>query len=313
MVGIITVVRNEKSNLESFYRALLAQSYKNFTIYFVDNNSTDGSEEFFRYLNSGQNLKVKYIRLDYNAGYAAGSNAGAKAAIDDSCEHLLIVNNDAELGEDCLTELVKLAETLPDAVCIGPLVFRNKTEFPGVIQEYGGKVNFRRGRVEKNFANKKIGEIVIPEVLQTDFVGGCAMLVRSDAFTEAGMFEESYFMYFDEIDFSYRLSRVLNPAKNKMYVTSKAVVYHNHPPAAETSQRKRGYYIEYYLTERNKFLFFKKYGMTSSIIYNALTDLIKFPWRLIWFIKVCDFRLGIYYLRGMLAGLLGETGKPKFV
>jgi len=313
MVGIITVVRNEKSNLESFYRALLAQSYKNFSLYFVDSGSTDGSEELFRSLNSKQQIKVKYIRLDYNAGYAAGSNLGAKAAIDDGCNYLLILNNDAELDKNCLAELVKLAETVPNAACIGPLVFRNRTRFPGLIQEYGGKIDFHRGSVVKNFANKKVGEVSIPEIVESDFVGGCAMLVRSDVFAEAGMFEEAYFMYLDEIDFYYRLTRILTPGKHRIYVTSKAIVYHNHPLQAETKEKKRSYYIEYYLTERNKFLFFKKYGLASSIIFSVLTDLLKFPWRLLWFIKVCDFRLGIYYLRGIFAGLRGESGKPEFI
>jgi hypothetical protein len=47
------------------------------------------------------------------------------------------------------------------------------------------------------------------------------------------------------------------------------------------------------------------------MLVTLLTDIIKFPWRLYWFMKVCDFKLGMYYLRGMFAGLINKKGKPK--
>jgi GT2 family glycosyltransferase len=121
------------------------------------------------------------------------------------------------------------------------------------------------------------------------------------------MFEEEYFGYFDEIDLAYRLKM---KDDNKLYVTSRAKAYHNHYSASPENKKTR-YYFEYYLSERNKFLFYDKYGLRSSKYKMLVTDIIKFPVRLLWFRKVCGWKLGWYYLRGMWDGLRGVKGKPR--
>lgn len=306
-LGIVTVVTNEKDNLRKFHSSLSSQTFKDFTLYFVDNVSSDGSREYFEQLNSDKKLKVKYIALDSNSGFSGGSNIGAKAAVDDGCEYLFILNNDVELEPACIEELLKLIETDDKIACTGLLLFMHKKERPGVIQEYGGRINFKHGELEKFYTVKNVSEVNLPEVLETDFIGGGVCFIKSKVFNDAGMFEESYFGYFDEIDLAYRL-KVLN--NYKMFVTSKAVGYHNH--SVENKSKSR-YYREYYLSERNRFLYFKKFGLKSSLVRAVFLDLLKFPVRLVWFIKVCSFKLGLYYLKGMLDGLLNKKGKPAFV
>jgi GT2 family glycosyltransferase len=306
-IGIVTVITNEKKNLPDFYTSLVEQTFKNFTLYFVDNNSSDGSQQFFRELNTNNLLCVSYITLDYNSGFAGGSNTGAVKAIKDGCKYLFILNSDVELKPGCLEELVCLMNEDDKIACAGLLLMRHKENFPGLIQEFGGSINFNKGKLEKYFENKALAEVDLPEVLETDFVGGGACFIKADVFKEIGMFEESYFGYFDEIDLSYRLK-----AKRdyKMFVSSKAIAFHNHN---WSKKEKRSYYYEYYLSERNKFLFFKKHKLYSGMIKGLFVDIIRFPRRLFWFRKVCDFKLGFYYLKGMLHGILGKTGKPYFI
>src|SRR5271157_1047182 len=108
MIGIITVVTNEKSNLNDFYLSLISQTYNNFTLYFVDNNSADGSMDYFKELNKENSLSVKYVSLDYNSGFSYGSNKGAEYAIEDGCDYLFILNSDVVLEKNCIDELIKL-------------------------------------------------------------------------------------------------------------------------------------------------------------------------------------------------------------
>ncbi|MFI5145055.1 MAG: glycosyltransferase family 2 protein [Ignavibacteria bacterium] len=306
-IGIVTVVTNEKNNLKDFFDALVSQTFNDFTLYFVDNNSTDGSPEYFKELNNQQRIPVKYINLDYNSGFSAGSNSGAKEAIRDGCEYLFIVNNDVVMDSRCLEELKKCIESDSSIVCSGLLLFKHKEKYPGVIQEFGGSINFKNGKLLKNYENAVYNEIKLPEYLDTDFVGGGVCFIKTKIFEAVGMYEEMYFGYFDEIDISYRL-KVLN--NYKMRVTSRAIAYHNHN---WTKKNKRSYYFEYFLSERNKFLYLKKFSLHLSVFTNWISDSFKFPWRLIWFMRVCDINLGLYYLRGMYAGLLNHKGKPKFV
>lgn len=304
--AVITVVTNESYNLELFYKAFSEQTNTAFTIYFVDNNSSDGSTGKFKLLNSGNKLNVTYIKLDYNAGFSGGTNIAAEAAIRDGSDFIFIVNNDVYPEPSCIMELQKLVLTDDSIAAAGPLLCGHIHKHPRKIQEFGGKINFKRGTVEKYFANIILDDIVIPETLETNFIGGGVCFIRSSVFSKTGMFNNDYFAYFDEIDLSYRLT-VLN--NYKMFVTSKAVVYHNHN---WTKKNKNSYYFEYYLSERNKFLFFKKYKLHLSTITVLVIDIIKFPWRLIWFIKVCGLNLGFYYLLGMFHGLFGNKGKPPF-
>lgn len=303
-LGIITVVTNEKQNLKDLYSSLTAQTYTDFTLYFVDNNSTDGSIDFFQELNAASSIKVEYIRLNYNSGFSGGCNAGAEKAINDGCKYLFFSNNDLVYDAHAMEELIKVIETNEGVVCSGPVLFKHSEKTPDEIQEYGGSVNFKRGTMKKYYTNENIKNTSLPETLETDFVGGGVCMIKADVFKKIGMFENSYFAYFDEIDLSYRL-KVLN--NYKMMVTSKAKIWHNHH---WTKKNKNSFYFEYYLSERNKFLYYKKYKLTSSLILMVAADLIKFPWRLIWFMKVCDFKLGLYYLKGMFDGLMGKKGKP---
>ena len=303
-LAIVTVVTNEKANLKDLYQSLKEQTYKDFTVYFVDNNSIDGSMDYFRELNSDSSIKVKYINLDYNSGFSEGSNIGAKEATKDNSKYLFISNNDLVLDKSALQEMYNLAESA-NIVCTGPLLMQHKERNPNIIQEFGGKINFKLGSLEKYYPGQNVTQINLPETLKTDFVGGGVCFIRADVFQKIGMYETSYFGYFDEIDLSYRL-KVLN--NYEMMSTSKAVVWHNHN---WTKKNNLNYYFEYYLSERNKFLYYHKFKMYPSMIFMSILDVLRFPWRLIWFIKVCDFKLGMYYLKGMLDGLLNRKGKPK--
>lgn len=303
-VGIVTVVTNEKHNLNDLYVSLAEQTFKDFTLYFVDNNSTDGSAGYFKELNNSNEIKVTYIRLEHNSGFSTGSNTGAKQAINDGCEYLFISNNDLVYDKKAVEELFKLVKNSDSIVCAGPLLMMHSKKSPGIIQEFGGKINFRRGTMKKNYEGTYLHTVTLPEVMDTDFVGGGVCFIKADVFEKAGMFESSYFGYFDEIDLSYRLKKLNN---YKMAVTSKAIIWHDH---YWTKKQNTNYYFEYYLSERNKFLYYHKFRLYFSMLLMLAEDIIKFPWRLRWFMSVCDFKLGMYYLKGMFHGLMNKKGKP---
>ncbi|MCX7877894.1 MAG: glycosyltransferase family 2 protein [Ignavibacteria bacterium] len=302
--GVIIVVYNQRDFLDDLYNSLKKQTNKNFRIYFIDNASEDNSSEHFSKLNSDKELDVKFISSGKNLGYAGGNNFGAKEAISDGCKYLLILNPDMVLSENFLEKLTELIKSDDIIIATGPLIMFGKN--PDIIQEYGGEINFFLGEVRKNFSNSNIKEISVPEFLETQFISGGAMLIRSDAFKKAGMFDERYFAYFDEIDLMRRLRAEIK--NSRFIVTSKAMAWHHHQ---WNPGNKKGYYLEYYLIQRNKYLYFLKYRLFPSLLLSLILDLIKFPVRLIWFKRVCDYKLGYYYLKGIIDGLAGKMGKPE--
>ncbi len=109
--------------------------------------------------------------------------------------------------------------------------------------------------------------------------------------------------YGDEIDLAARLKKTGFAS----IVTKKAVLWHNHK---WEKQNKEGFYFEYYLIQRNKYLYFRKHKLYFNMFISYLTDILKFPVRLLWFMRVCDLKLGYYYLKGTYAGLFGCSGRP---
>ena len=306
-IGIVLVMFRQKHNLGLLYNSLAAQTEKDFKIYFVDNNPDDSDKAFSVSLNAGINLNIEYISAGGNTGFAGGNNIGAKKAIEDGCEYIFFLNNDTILESSCLSALSGSLANDPAAAAAAPLIlFWESSKKMGRIQEFGAKADFNSYKIKKFYegAEYKLNESQIPDVAYADIMPGAATFIRADVLKKTGLWEEDYFAYGDEID----LARRINNAGYKCAVVKKAILWHNHKWSKEN---KQGYYFEYYLIQRNKYLYFRKHGLYFNLLISYLTDSIKFPARLLWFIKVCDLKLGFYYLKGTYAGILGHKGKPR--
>ncbi len=305
-VAVILVMYRQKHNLELLYDSLYAQSYQNFRIYFVDNNPDDDDINFSKILNEKYAFTIEYIRPGYNSGFAAGNNAGAERAIKDGYEFIFFLNNDNELDKSCIQELVSALKSEPDAGAVSPLImYGGDKRNENVIQEFGEKCDFDKYKIIKNFElmNLSDAEGKIQSKLSCDLLSGGAVMFRQTALKKTGLWDERYFAYGDEID----IFRRLRDNGFTALAIAGAKLYHHHKWGKDN---KQSYYFEYYLIERNKFLYFHKFGLYSAMFFMFILDTLKFPGRLMWFIKVCDFKLAIYYLRGGLAGLLNRKGKP---
>lgn len=304
-IGIILVVTNEKHNLEMLYESLSVQTYKNFSLYFVDNNSSDGSVEYSQSLNNKFNFEINYIRLDKNAGDAKGNSIGSEHAIRDGVDYVFVLNNDTELKSDCLEMLVNLIESDSLIGVVGPIfLYWTKEKIKNKIQIYGAHVNFKTQETELVSVGKIFEETELPDTLVCDYPIGGALMIKREVVEKLGtLFDDRFFMYSNEIDFALRVNRL----GYKSVATKNAVIWHNHKWVRDN---KQGWYREYYLSERNKFLYYYKHRFYFYLLRMLALDLIKFPWRLVWFVSVCDLKLGYWYLRGMLYGLLNKKGKP---
>jgi len=308
LIGIILVMYRQKHNLVPLYQSLSGQNEKSFRVYFVDNNPDSIDADFSRKLNDDLKLDIVYINPGSNTGFAGGNNIGAGKAISDGCEYIFFLNNDTVLDSNCLAQLRLAVDSYPHAGAAVPLILLG---VPGkqtgdIVQEFGASADFRTYKINKYFPMQKYDEIKeqLPGILEVDLISGGAAFFRSAALRKTGLWEELYFAYGDEIDLAKRMQE----AGYISIAVKNAVLWHNHK---WDKNNKQGYYFEYYLIQRNKYLYFRKFKFYGAMSIALLNDFLKFPWRLIWFIKVCNFSLGLYYLKGTFAGLLGRSGKPK--
>lgn len=198
LIYAVTVNWNKPDDSQLCLESLFKQDLPNLKVLFVDNGSNDGSVSMVR----NQFPQAEVLALPQNLGFAGGYNRGIRAAIDNGADFVFILNNDATVQKDTLQIL--LAYFKEDVGILSPLVFYASP--PDRIWSAGGRIN--RWNLEKDdYWTRRQEPDTWPEVIEQDFVTGCAMLFSRKALEQVGVFDENYRMYYEDIDLCYRLRR----------------------------------------------------------------------------------------------------------
>ena len=256
MIDIIIPNYNGAEELKICFASLEKQTYKDFNIILVDNGSTDNSVEFTK----SNFPRHQIIMLDKNFGFAKAINAGLRfsLAINNS-EFILLLNNDIELKEDFLANGIETFERLKDVsfIAVKMLNYFNRD----VIDDCGDFIKANGG---SPFARGH-GDIDKGQYDKLEYIfGACAgaAFYRKDVFNKIGLFDEDYFAYLEDLDFSFRLQL----AGYKCYYNPEIVCYHKR---GETSKKIEGLNIR--LSEKNLIaLRLKNYPMFIYLKYTPL-------------------------------------------
>lgn len=222
---------------------------KSIRLIVVDNASTD---------DSGVKLKDKYPEFHFifsnkNRGYAAGMNLGIKYVLDNNADFILIVNNDTVVSEDFLEPMLNEMDDDNVGIVSGKVYYR---ENPNVIYCAGGRVDYLRGAGVAEFQGEK-GEKFANARREISLAEGCFMMVRKEVFNTIGLFEEKYFMYFEDLDFSLRVRKLY-----KIIYNNNSVIYHK-SGAGKAWEEFTPLYSYYYT--RNRLWFFQNYSFIYRI------------------------------------------------
>lgn len=189
----------------------------------VDNASTDRSvamvEKEFPW--------VCLLKNSKNAGFARAVNQAMKQA---RGRYLFFLNNDAFLSAGALEKLMEFMDAHPEVGICGPRVVnqdgtlqeRAKGRFPSLKTALAhfflpGKLQVRGQRVLGIY-----DETGSPEPRTVDWVSGCALMARQEAVASVGMLDARVFMYFEDVDWCYRMQR----SGWKVYHVPDAVIMH---------------------------------------------------------------------------------------
>ena len=176
-----------------------------FEVILVDNNSNDGSKEFFQ-----QDNRITYIYENENHGFGVANNIGAKVAVG---KYLFFLNSDTILFEDSIYYLFSFLEDTKNAViCGGNLVSKDKLPtssferfFPSIshainelLVKIPGKILYGKNTTF-NYSKKP---------LKVAYVSGADLMIKKSDFEILNGFDENFFMYFEETDLCKRASKV---------------------------------------------------------------------------------------------------------
>jgi len=197
---IITIIPNWnlKDDLKACIDSLLKQAEVEQEIVVVDNGSQDGSVEEIH----NRYPEVHLIALTENLGYAGALNLGIMYALENSARYILLLNNDTLIPEDVLHKLLSVLESDRSIGIVAPKILYNSNR--KIVFALGDK-RFRWLPVPIGYGYRKKDRPQFSGQMEFDYVTGCAMLVRADVFRKTGLFNEAYFMYFEDADFCYRV------------------------------------------------------------------------------------------------------------
>ncbi len=260
-IGLVTVTYNSALVISAFIESLIKQSYKNWELFIIDNNSQDSTLDYLKsYLHTETNsihpdiflseIDSRIIILPQadNYGFAKASNIGIKAAIANNCSYISLINNDTVLTPDLLTMLHdELIDKKADV--IAPKILY--TEPTNTLWYAGGYFNAKEA--QKNI-HRGMNEVDVGQYDQStwvDFASMCCVLIRSEIIIKMGYLDEKYFVYYEDADWMHRAKL----AGIRVWYMAQAKIYHK---AGNLTGGPKSPFTVYHAT-RGKVYFIKKF------------------------------------------------------
>jgi GT2 family glycosyltransferase/lipopolysaccharide/colanic/teichoic acid biosynthesis glycosyltransferase len=245
----------------------------------VDNASSDQTVALVR-------DRYPWVRVHAgreNLGYSKGVNIGIRLA---RGTFLLILNPDTVVKRDSIRRMVDFMEKTPDAGIVGPrLVFRDGTVQLSCRRFYTFAVLvLRRTPLGKFFPNARamrehlMLDFDHASTRQVDWLIGAAMLVRREAVESVGMMDERFFLYFEDVDWCYRMYQ----KGLKVYYVAEAEIEHGYQRESAQAVVNRSFVahlvslFRYYEKWNPLFYFLKRYREVGKVVLFLLLDLIAF-------------------------------------
>ncbi|MBN2257516.1 MAG: glycosyltransferase family 2 protein [Anaerolineaceae bacterium] len=249
------------------FTSLIKSDYPNIQYGYIDNASTDGAPEKTKKIFPS----VHVIRNKENLGFPTGADIAIQYGYKLGADFIFVINNDTTVAPDMITRLVQCDDELTGL--IAPIIYYAAS--PKIIWSVGGRVN--RFTLEVNHQWR--GRMLDPashEVLDQDFVTGCALLIPRRTVDLIGGFDRGYFYYYDDMDLSIRVKR----SGLNIKVVTTASIWHK---VAATSGGQDGRTERYWMAY-SSVVFFKKHakpGQIPIIIVYRLASALKTTIRLI--------------------------------
>jgi GT2 family glycosyltransferase len=283
LASIIIPNWNGIDHLPGCLDALRAQSHIHTEVILVDNGSSDGSQSFVR----ERYPEVHLVALDRNLGLTGGNNVGFETA---SGEILISLNNDTEAHPRFVEALVEALAQHPDAgmAAAKMLLFDRRDHIHSAGDGYGTDgIPFNRGVWQRDE-----GQFDEPGWI----FGGCggAVAYRRTMLDEIGTFDESFFMYCEDVDLNWRAQL----AGWRCWYTPQATVYH------KLSATGGGPIASYYTGRNTLWVIAKNYP--TPLLRRYWPGILRAQWAVTrdalraWRGEAARARL-----RGQLAGVLG--------
>ena len=243
-------------------RSLDRSAYRDFRIIIVDNASTDDSLAQLR----AAIPEADIIANPINAGFSGGCNVGMRSAMELGCAYIFLLNNDATVEEQTISKLVAASKAHNDNALLGSVLVHMDSE---KYQFFGS----RRGSVldqSEYFLAPADLHLLQQDAIETDFIIGAALFLPVKVLEKTGLFDERYFLNYEETDLCRRAYKL----GMRAFVIPGSVVRH-HGSATIGPYRAP---LQLYFLTRNALLFTKTHGSRRELRASLKSRLAVFYW-----------------------------------
>jgi GT2 family glycosyltransferase len=223
-VAIILVNWNGFEFTAACLYSLRKLDYPDFRVILVDNASQN---------QEGERLKIAFPEIDLignseNLGFAGGNNVGIRNALEQGFSYVLMLNNDTIVEPDFLGQMMRKFAQNPRLGVVQPLIYflHDRTQ----IWSAGGKWNSFLGRAITLGDRESVDNFKVTD-RKLDWATGCCMLITREALLKTGLLNESYFTYFEDVEWSLRFRE----KRFEIELAAEAKIYHE---AGASSKKK---------------------------------------------------------------------------
>ncbi|PXV64690.1 GT2 family glycosyltransferase [Dysgonomonas alginatilytica] len=282
-LSIIIVNYNVKYFLEQCLNSILASNIAfSYEIIIVDNNSTDGSIEYLK--SNFVQSNIYFIENKTNPGFSKANNQAIKRA---KGMYILLLNPDTIVGENVLSNVCQFmdSETRSGAVGVkmidgsGCFLPESKRGFPSPWASFC-KIFGLAAIFPKSFFFGGYNLLYLDEdsMHQIPILAGAFMMIRKEALDKAGLLDEAFFMYGEDIDLSYRIQEA---GYKNYYLPERIIHYKGKSTNKDDAKYTRAFYgamqIFYnkYYPQNKLFYFFISVGIKTKIAIEQVAGKFK--------------------------------------
>ena len=261
LVSIITVNYDHPEVTCDLLNSLRHISYPSIEVIVVDNASPNDDPTII----PKSFPEIHFIQSKENLGFAGGNNLGIRAA---NGKYLLILNNDTTVDRGFLEPLVAKFESDPKAGSVSPKIKFSHT--PDMLQFTGlSSINpYTMRNKGYGYRVKDIGQFEKDSI--TEFVHGAAMMVPMEVIKKVGLMAESYFLYYEELDWGTRIKE----AGYKLWYIHNSVVFHKESISTGKLSPLKTYYMN-----RARLLYLRRnisgFNFLTAIIFQLCISIPK--------------------------------------
>ncbi len=299
---VLTVILNYKTpemTLRAAAAARTAMAEIDGEIVIVDNASDDGSDAALRAGTAGW-PSCRVVQTGHNGGYGAGNNVGIRAGLSDGTapDFVYLLNSDAFPDPDAIVQLRDHLLAHPDCGFVGSQLrgpdgdtHVTAFRFPSVLSEFEGAA--RTGAITRLLRRHVVPMGVPDGATRIDWTAGASLMLRRAALDRVGLFDERFFLYFEETDLCHRIAAA---GYTGTYLPASRVV---HVGSASTGMKTHARTPRFWFDSRA--LYFTKRGGRAYAAAATLAHLAGAGvWKLRRLVERKEERIAPYFLRDLV-------------